>query len=227
MVWIIPKASHGQIAKKNRRPALRSFQPYYSILRPPSSSHGPTMTSNTEICFTESPSPRQTSLSPASLSPTSSTAAQLPHSPPPSPVLSRMSGLPNDEVDAVMNGGNGTALHDVVLSPVMNMRDLSTLPIIPSQDPTSSLSQELTLREPNERLGQGPITKEDEQKSMRRRKSSFGRWNPTLTLENKGSVARDHLASERTYLAYVRTSLTISSTGVGGRSSQVICVVLP
>ncbi len=37
----------------------------------------------------------------------------------------------------------------------------------------------------------------------------------TLTLENSGSVARDHLASERTFLAYVRTSLAISSAGVG------------
>ncbi|CCL99461.1 uncharacterized protein FIBRA_01479 [Fibroporia radiculosa] len=38
--------------------------------------------------------------------------------------------------------------------------------------------------------------------------------NPALTLENSGSVARDHLASERTFLAYVRTSLAIASTGV-------------
>jgi hypothetical protein len=56
---------------------------------------------------------------------------------------------------------------------------------------------------------------------------------PSLTLENSGSVARDHLASERyaelavfsspmsfltdtsTFLAYVRTSLAIASTGVG------------
>ncbi|KAL1706474.1 hypothetical protein EV121DRAFT_289432 [Schizophyllum commune] len=36
----------------------------------------------------------------------------------------------------------------------------------------------------------------------------------TLTLENSGSVARDHLASERTFLAYTRTSLVIASTGV-------------
>ncbi|KAJ8521038.1 hypothetical protein ONZ45_g2209 [Pleurotus djamor] len=35
-----------------------------------------------------------------------------------------------------------------------------------------------------------------------------------LVLENSGSVARDHLASERTFLAYVRTSLAIASTGV-------------
>jgi hypothetical protein len=36
-----------------------------------------------------------------------------------------------------------------------------------------------------------------------------------LRLENSGSVARDHLASERTFLAYMRTSLAITSSGVG------------
>ncbi|KAI0629832.1 hypothetical protein C8Q77DRAFT_1064469 [Trametes polyzona] len=39
-------------------------------------------------------------------------------------------------------------------------------------------------------------------------------WKLWLSLENSGSVARDHLASERTFLAYARTSLTIASTGV-------------
>lgn len=38
---------------------------------------------------------------------------------------------------------------------------------------------------------------------------------PSLLLENSGSVARDHLASERTFLAYVRTSLALASAGVG------------
>lgn len=42
-----------------------------------------------------------------------------------------------------------------------------------------------------------------------------GRLKPTVVLENSGSVARDHLASERTFLAYVRTSLAIASSGVG------------
>ena len=37
----------------------------------------------------------------------------------------------------------------------------------------------------------------------------------TLLLLNNGSVARDHLASERTFLAYVRTSLGLASAGVG------------
>ncbi|PWN19270.1 hypothetical protein BCV69DRAFT_237552, partial [Microstroma glucosiphilum] len=33
-------------------------------------------------------------------------------------------------------------------------------------------------------------------------------------LENTGSVARDHLALERTYLAWLRTSLTLTSVGI-------------
>jgi len=37
---------------------------------------------------------------------------------------------------------------------------------------------------------------------------------PNLVLQNTGSVARDHLASERTFLAYVRTSLGLASAGV-------------
>lgn len=39
-----------------------------------------------------------------------------------------------------------------------------------------------------------------------------------LVLTNSGSVARDHLALERTFLAYVRTSLVTASTGVGEHS---------
>ncbi|KAI8092345.1 uncharacterized protein B0P05DRAFT_525876 [Gilbertella persicaria] len=39
-------------------------------------------------------------------------------------------------------------------------------------------------------------------------------FSTSLYLENKASVARDHLANERTYLAWVRTSLSMIAVGV-------------
>lgn len=47
---------------------------------------------------------------------------------------------------------------------------------------------------------------------------AFNPFHVKLILTNTGSVARDHLALERTFLSYVRTSLAIASAGVGACS---------
>ncbi|SGY25576.1 BQ5605_C018g08642 [Microbotryum silenes-dioicae] len=44
--------------------------------------------------------------------------------------------------------------------------------------------------------------------------SKSSHWRLTHMLENKGSVARDHLANERTFLAWLRTSLSMASIGI-------------
>ncbi|KAF4577119.1 DUF202 domain-containing protein [Pleurotus pulmonarius] len=56
--------------------------------------------------------------------------------------------------------------------------------------------------------------KQGRKKGKKRSSISLLKFKPRAVLENSGSVARDHLASERTFLAYVRTSLAIASTGV-------------
>ncbi|KAG6876832.1 hypothetical protein C0993_012701 [Termitomyces sp. T159_Od127] len=55
---------------------------------------------------------------------------------------------------------------------------------------------------------------EPKQGKKRPRQRKRARQAISIVLENSGSVARDHLASERTFLAYIRTSLLFASTGV-------------
>ncbi|SPO00866.1 uncharacterized protein DNG_03614 [Cephalotrichum gorgonifer] len=61
----------------------------------------------------------------------------------------------------------------------------------------------------------------DDQSEGREHKPARAPWYQTLLepfqsieLENKGSVARDHLAIERTFLAWLRTSLAFASIGI-------------
>ncbi|UPX17489.1 uncharacterized protein EKO05_0007839 [Ascochyta rabiei] len=59
-----------------------------------------------------------------------------------------------------------------------------------------------------------------QQRTGSARRGAAGRWSGfweawgSVELENKGSVARDHLALERTFLAWLRTSLSFASIGI-------------
>lgn len=63
---------------------------------------------------------------------------------------------------------------------------------------------------PGHENGNGAAGAKEEQAWWRSRLAYFG----SIELENKGSVARDHLALERTFLAWLRTSLAFASIGV-------------
>ena len=59
----------------------------------------------------------------------------------------------------------------------------------------------------DETIGEGT---EDNSSWYKRVAEKYG----SISLENKGSVARDHLALERTFLAWLRTSLAFASIGI-------------
>lgn len=71
----------------------------------------------------------------------------------------------------------------------------------PEQTPTSDIAQDGTV---------GWGEPEEKQSWFRKMTDKYG----SVTLENKGSVARDHLALERTFLAWLRTSLAFASIGI-------------
>ncbi|KAF7917333.1 uncharacterized protein EAE98_007681 [Botrytis deweyae] len=97
----------------------------------------------------------------------------------------------------------------------------------------NSTRRKLEAKDPNKRGGvwgtgrgrgfsgteaEGVITEDG---SRTKRSGKIGKWwkrmmdeYGSIELENKGSVARDHLALERTFLAWLRTSLAFASIGI-------------
>ncbi|PTB65329.1 hypothetical protein BBK36DRAFT_1122509 [Trichoderma citrinoviride] len=75
-------------------------------------------------------------------------------------------------------------------------------------------SENQSLRRRNGASGSGDTEAPSKPKSKASwAKQTFRKFH-SLELENKGSVARDHLALERTFLAWLRTSLAFASIGV-------------
>ncbi|ODV98283.1 hypothetical protein PACTADRAFT_48071 [Pachysolen tannophilus NRRL Y-2460] len=71
-------------------------------------------------------------------------------------------------------------------------------------------------RSNNDNNNQQPQQAQPDYDQQLQKKHRFFIWDyGALYLENTGSVARDHLASERTFLSWLRTSLAFASVGVG------------
>lgn len=93
-----------------------------------------------------------------------------------------------------------------------------TLAMSPTRQKEGTVAPRRENKQPVEIL-QGPsgsfLSFENTESKLRDRLSSFyHHYSLSRVFENRGSTARDHLASERTFLAYIRTSLALATTGV-------------
>lgn len=146
-------------------------------------------------------------------------------------MLGRERGLSDPSASAAPGPDLGPDGHGVVNRQPERQRSLNYLSTAESNSAATrrwsaysrrgSAQQPAAQDAPSSSNGAGPA-EEDEQ---RERDSGHHevvvpRWKRTLRyfksieLENKGSVARDHLALERTFLAWLRTSLSFASIGI-------------
>ncbi|KIV84000.1 hypothetical protein PV11_05980 [Exophiala sideris] len=79
---------------------------------------------------------------------------------------------------------------------------------------TQSTAQTSSSRSANAQEEEDAAGKEEAKPSWLQKVKTFAGNYGSVSLENKGSVARDHLALERTFLAWLRTSLAFASIGI-------------
>ncbi|GAM17432.1 hypothetical protein SAMD00019534_006070, partial [Acytostelium subglobosum LB1] len=80
----------------------------------------------------------------------------------------------------------------------------------PQQQPQQQQQQQVNQLKPTNEI----LTDIDNNVTIEKRREHVRRVLFSKILENKGSTARDHLANERTYLAWVRTGLSAIALGV-------------
>ncbi|QQK47129.1 PF02656 domain protein [Penicillium digitatum] len=83
-----------------------------------------------------------------------------------------------------------------------------------TEQTTASQLKDLQLNNANRGNGSQPTNQDSTSEPRQSWYSQFADRYGSLELENKGSVARDHLALERTFLAWMRTSLAFASIGI-------------
>ncbi|KAK2628261.1 hypothetical protein QTJ16_002907 [Diplocarpon rosae] len=87
-------------------------------------------------------------------------------------------------------------------APTVNYQSTSTQPLKPKASPVPQVPQH-----------EGPLHEDADGEDDSWWARVLSKYS-SIELENKGSVARDHLALERTFLAWLRTSLAFASIGV-------------
>ncbi|KAK4033123.1 hypothetical protein C8A01DRAFT_50223 [Parachaetomium inaequale] len=119
-------------------------------------------------------------------------------------------------------GGSSNG-HGIVTAQPERQRGLnyhSTVETSPAARRRSALRRKSSGQQPGQPSPQTVRPGEEDGRRERPRQQEESGWKRTLQyfksieLENKGSVARDHLALERTFLAWLRTSLAFASIGI-------------
>ncbi|KAH7092102.1 hypothetical protein FB567DRAFT_230557 [Paraphoma chrysanthemicola] len=120
------------------------------------------------------------------------------------------SSRPADETSPIVTSAQSSAKDYAAIPSATNPRDQITFadPAAPDQDASTTKMSEDQRRASAERHAVAV-----EQQDSSRWRAFWERYG-SVELENKGSVARDHLALERTFLAWLRTSLSFASIGI-------------
>ncbi|KAF8645918.1 hypothetical protein AX16_007480 [Volvariella volvacea WC 439] len=104
-------------------------------------------------------------------------------------------------------------LHGSLATPQPSPSSRASTSMQPNTEPPQGAPQDVLPEEmvEDDRLSEDVSSKTTTQHD----KDHLWGWGLYLRLENVGIVARDHLALERTFLSYIRTSLALTSAGVG------------
>ncbi|ORY01833.1 hypothetical protein BCR34DRAFT_452272, partial [Clohesyomyces aquaticus] len=115
-----------------------------------------------------------------------------------------------DESAPIIRHPQGEARDYKAISPSIAARSTAT------EGPSGNAEGEagVRVRERAQRDREAQRAAAETERSEKGRWKSFVEKYGSVELENKGSVARDHLALERTFLAWLRTSLSFASIGI-------------
>ncbi|KAK6339583.1 hypothetical protein TWF718_008979 [Orbilia javanica] len=114
--------------------------------------------------------------------------------------------LPADQLQTQPQPENGQQFGSTSVNVPQTNPDAKT----PAPSPAPTLADETSGSSRRDAKGKGKAGGHQDGWFSRNIIARFG----SLSLENKGSVARDHLALERTFLAWLRTSLSFASIGI-------------
>nr|XP_036580550.1 PF02656 domain-containing protein [Colletotrichum truncatum]KAF6788545.1 PF02656 domain-containing protein [Colletotrichum truncatum] len=151
-----------------------------------------------------------------------SATRSAPASPPPTRQYSREDGTPDETVGIISRGPDRNYQSMTATAPATTTT--ATAPEFASMRSRKSINttrNHLSPQAEHEEEDYDAVVAREEREERERAALTKEPWYTiflssfqSIELENKGSVARDHLALERTFLAWLRTSLAFASIGI-------------